>query len=137
MLITVLLLPITYFLERRFQLKLSSLGVAIGIYLPMASSIPLFIGGLVAFATRRVLDDSAVNKGERESRQHRGLLLACGLVAGAALMDVLLAIPFSIARNPDVIKMNELIFNGSGIVFAVISTAGLCYWFYHTVCHKQ
>lgn len=137
MLITLILLPITYLLERRFQLKLSSLGVAIGIYLPMASSIPLFIGGLVAFATRRALNASKGKQQEREVRAHRGLLLACGLVAGAALMDVLLAIPFSIARNPDVIKMSELIFNGSGIVFAVISTAGLCYWFYHTVCHKQ
>ena len=39
------------------------------------------------------------------SRLETGSLLACGLVAGSALMGVILAIPFVIAQSSDALKL--------------------------------
>ena len=73
----------------------STLGIAIGIYLPLSTSIPIFLGGMIAWWCDR---DSG-------SEPQPRVLLACGLVAGAAIMDVLLAIPFSILKSPDALSL--------------------------------
>jgi putative OPT family oligopeptide transporter len=136
-LIILLFLPFARLIEKRFNFRLSALGIAIGIYLPMTSSIPLFIGGLIAFSTNRRLGSMNLSAINKVAREHRGLLLACGLVAGAALMDVLLAIPFSLARSPDVLKTDLFIWEGSTLGFAILSTTGVCIWFYHILCNRS
>ena len=71
-----------YLILKRFALELSLIAVGIGMYLPLSSSTPLMIGALLSlFALKR-----------------SKILLACGLVTGATLMDVILAVP--IALNP-------------------------------------
>ncbi len=128
-----LLIPITAFISKRCSVKISVLGIAIGMYLPMSSSIPLFIGGLIAYVVNKNLKESKKSKPEINQAIHRGLLLACGLVAGASLMDVLLAIPFSIAKSPDLLKVEFLHWQGSSLGFALLTTAALSVWFYRTV----
>ncbi|MDE0105784.1 MAG: oligopeptide transporter, OPT family [Bryobacterales bacterium] len=57
--------------------------VAVGIYLPLAVMVPVFLGGLVAEALRR-----------RSARGGQGgLLIASGLIAGEAVAGILIAIP--------------------------------------------
>ena len=128
-------LPISYWLKKRFNLELSILGMAIGIYLPMTSSVPLFIGGLLSLFIKRRLNLKSVKA--QNIGAHKGLLLACGLVAGAALMDVLLAIPFSLAHSSNVMQLDSLIWDGSTIGFALLSTAGLAWLFKHLICDKS
>lgn len=135
--IIALLLPISKYFLSRYDVRLSALGVAIGIYLPMTSSIPLFIGGLIAFSTNKKLKQMTITSKKKTERQHRGLLLACGLVAGAALMDVVLAIPFSLAHSPNILRIDALIWDGSTLGFAILSTVGLCLWFYHILCNRD
>lgn len=134
--IIVLFLPFTQWLQKRLHFRLSTLGIAIGIYLPMTSSIPIFLGSLIAFLTKRKLKTMKLNDEQEIERDHRGLLLACGLVAGAALMDVILAIPFSFTRSPDLLKINFLIWEGSDLAFALLSTLGVFIWFYHVLCRR-
>lgn len=78
--------------------KLSVLAVGIGMYLPLASSIPLFVGGGIAGLCK---DNNTIVKQNRT-------LLACGLLAGSALMNVILAIPFAITSNPNILKATFL-----------------------------
>ncbi|WAJ69403.1 OPT family oligopeptide transporter [Catenovulum adriaticum] len=76
----------------RFKAKfrLHVLAVAIGIYLPLALAISLFIGALLRFW----LESKLKHRTESEKAAHNknGLLLASGLITGEALMGVLLAV---------------------------------------------
>lgn len=88
-----------YWLTQRKGCRFSVLGVAIGIYLPLQSSIPLCLGGLIAGIVEHGMKKyPTIAQG---AIKQRGMLLACGLLAGSALMDVGLAIPFALTRNPD------------------------------------
>ena len=65
-----------------------SLPVAVGIYLPLATTFPIFIGGminlLVAWATKK--------KSEGEGEISSGMLYSTGLVAGGSLAGIAIAI---------------------------------------------
>jgi len=66
--------------------------IAVGMYLPFDTVSAIFIGGLIAwvvgvFVKRAAKDD----KDTRERVENRGLLIASGLVAGEALVGILLA----------------------------------------------
>lgn len=69
------------------------LAVAVGIYLPLSLSVPIFVGGLVAhLAARR--------------RTGRGGLLFCaGLITGEALMGIFLAGPIVLSGDPEVLAI--------------------------------
>lgn len=62
----------------------SGLAFAIGVYLPFASMLPIFVGGCVRAATERKGE-----KGHGEARS--GVLAASGVVAGEGLAGVLVA----------------------------------------------
>ncbi|MDP3559828.1 MAG: oligopeptide transporter, OPT family [Legionellaceae bacterium] len=81
------------FLYRRMHLNISLLGVAIGLYLPLSTSVPLLVGGGISWCVYRKFQ-MASSREAHSSFQQRGTLLACGLIVGAALMDVLLALRY-------------------------------------------
>ncbi|OHB76308.1 MAG: oligopeptide transporter, OPT family [Planctomycetes bacterium RBG_16_59_8] len=68
-------------------MRIPSLPFAIGLYLPIGLSVPIMIGGLVAWVTNRTTNDDI-----RKERQDRGILLSSGLVAGDALMGIVIAL---------------------------------------------
>ncbi|KTC86315.1 OPT family oligopeptide transporter [Legionella brunensis] len=117
-------------------LRLSILGVAIGMYLPLASSFPLFLGGMIALFVRRRLNKYSLEEEEKQQRRQKGVLIACGLVAGSALVDVLLAIPFSIFHTPDALALVGAGWYNYGIILGVLSTMMLAGWIGHRVCGK-
>lgn len=65
-----------------------SLAVAVGVYLPLATTFPIFIGGmvhaLVGFFTKK--------KTEGESELSSGMLYSTGLVAGGSLAGIAIAV---------------------------------------------
>ena len=82
------------------------IGVGLGIYLPFAASVPLLLGGIASYCVNRGLKRKAVNDPELIERcQQKGLILACGIVAGAAVMGVLLAIPFALKGSANVLAI--------------------------------
>ncbi|MCB2201511.1 oligopeptide transporter, OPT family [bacterium] len=68
-------------------LGVSSLPFAIGLYLPLSLSTPIMAGGLIAMIMRGTTKDKKV----AGARNLRGTLFASGLVAGDALVGVLVA----------------------------------------------
>ncbi|MES2998043.1 MAG: oligopeptide transporter, OPT family [Pseudomonadota bacterium] len=115
--------------------KISLLGVAMGIYLPLSSSIPLFIGSLFAFFIKQKFQHQLLNVEEEKRlqinrQQHYAVLLACGLVAGSALMDVLLAIPMSVTGNPAILAIMPISRVGLATSLGFFSVLGLGFVFY-------
>jgi len=67
-------------------LGISSLPFAIGLYLPLSLSTPIMTGGMVALLIRKMS-----NKEEHKTKNEQGILFASGIVAGDALIGVLVA----------------------------------------------
>lgn len=69
---------------------IKALAFAIGLYLPLSTTLPIFAGG----ALKGYIDWNAARKGEQkeEDELSRGSLFATGLIAGGALTGVLVAI---------------------------------------------
>ncbi len=66
----------------------SALTFAIGLYLPLSLSTPVMIGGIVSWIVHKMTKDQGLLK----ARLDKGLLIGSGLIAGDALMGVLIAI---------------------------------------------
>lgn len=114
-------------------ITISLLGVGMGIYLPLSSSTPLVIGSLLAFGAKLFLQGKLRAKDDQKSldfRQHYAVLLSCGLVAGAALMDVLLAIPLSISGNPRLFAIMPASWQGYANYLGFLSILGLGFSFF-------
>jgi len=90
-------------------IDLPVLPVAIGIYLPFTLSVPIFAGGIIRYLTDRLLkkkfgsaEEEEISDWElaikqtgitpKEKAIRTGLLMTAGLVAGEALMGVVIAI---------------------------------------------
>lgn len=70
--------------------------VAVGIYLPVGLSAPIFVGGLIAWSTSRWYDRQSSGKRPARGRMKEaglrmGTLAASGLIAGEALIGILVA----------------------------------------------
>lgn len=120
---------------RRF-LNLSILGVAIGMYLPLSSSFPLFLGGMIALFVQKRMQRFNLNKEQTMSRLQVGTLIACGLVAGSAIVDVLLAIPFSIMQSPDALQLVGPSWLNKSVYLGIGSTLFLAWWINYRVCKR-
>ena len=68
------------------------LAAAIGIYLPLETMVPIFIGGLLNYLVTRSFGKGLTEE-EAEKRNRKGMLFAAGLITGEALMGILMAIP--------------------------------------------
>ena len=102
----------------------SVIAFAVGIYLPLTSTTPLFLGALFSYVIQRKL----ISKETKESSQQQAMLLASGLVAGAALMDVILAIPLALTNNPNLLRLAGVSWEPYSIVLSVIALGGLGRW---------
>lgn len=127
------------FCNRVFRLgryiQLSVLGMAIGMYLPLSSSFPLFLGGMIAKLVEWRLRKKRMTRPEENQRMQVGTLIACGLVAGSALIDVLLAIPFSILHSPDALRLVGAEWHTLSVILGVFSTLMLAAWIECRVCN--
>lgn len=85
--------------NRRFPV----LGMGLGIYLPLVASTPLMIGGLSHYFLKRYM--KKVHPEAYKKDDQRLLLFACGMVAGAALIGVFLAVPFVIFKSTDCLRL--------------------------------
>ena len=77
--------------------KIPALPFAVGVYLPVYTMVPVFVGGLV----RLILERRAASKDDAESVRQNGILFSSGLVGGVGLMGVVIAaIAFITKKKP-------------------------------------
>jgi len=70
-----------------FVFRINSLAFSVGVYLPVATMVPVFLGGLLRMFTEK----RATSKEETEERRERGVLFGSGLVGGEGLFGVCIA----------------------------------------------
>lgn len=68
-----------------------ALSFAIGVYLPLSTTLPIYIGGVIRGFADKVKKKRGFIAKEGEEELERGNLFATGLVAGGALMGVIFA----------------------------------------------
>jgi putative OPT family oligopeptide transporter len=77
--------------------KIPSLPFAVGVYLPVATMMTVFLGGLL----RHFMEKTSKSEEEKEQRRGNGILLGSGLVGGEGLLGVAIAgVAFYYGRAP-------------------------------------
>ena len=112
---------------RGAHFRMPVLAVAVGIYLPLELSTPIFLGGLLAhFADRaRGLKPGA---SEAERVTDRGVLFGAGMITGEALMGILIAVPIVATANRDVLALPEALHFGAWLGLVLVAALG--WWMY-------
>lgn len=87
---------------------ISALAFGLGMYLPMEINTPILIGAFVATLVKR----STKNEKLAKARSNKGILLASGLIAGGAIMEVM--VNFTGA-------LDDMVFNKTVMPFLDIS----------------
>lgn len=91
---------------RRARYRAPVLAAAVGIYLPLELTVPIFLGGLLAHFVERKA--GVGNDPDALERLHRrGVLFAAGLITGEALMGIVIAIPIVTSGSADVLALPE------------------------------
>jgi putative OPT family oligopeptide transporter len=78
-----------YLKKRQAPFRVPVLAAAIGIYLPLETMVPIFLGGLLNYLVTRTFG-SGLSEEEVENRNRKGMLFAAGLITGEALMGILI-----------------------------------------------
>ena len=113
-------------------LGLPVLPIAIGLYLPIHLSAPIFAGGML----RRIIEsrkaDSEEQRGRQKLRVDRGILYSSGLIAGEGLVGILLAIlaviPYHGGSLADVVQIGFSFGNIGGLAAFGLLLASMVYF---------
>jgi putative OPT family oligopeptide transporter len=92
--------------KRGASFRTPVLACAVGIYLPIELSVPIFAGGFVAYLVERHFKPGDA-EGERERIHQKGVLFSAGLITGEALMGIFIAIPIVVAGSGEVLALPE------------------------------
>ena len=121
---------------------ISSLAFAVGVYLPLSSSTPLMVGGLIRWLVDRKmrhalrgwnLDETQL---AAESDKSPGVLLASGYIAGGAITGIVIALMATVFSHTDLLvtqwaNAHNLFFNGpSSDCLALLPFAALTGFLY-------
>ena len=115
---------------KRVNFRTPVLAVAVGIYLPLELTVPMFIGGVVSLLSIRLLRQRGASEGEITAAGNAGLLFSSGLITGEAIVGILLAIPFAAAQSTDVLRLAPEGFDTFATVLGMISFVLFTIWLY-------
>jgi len=111
---------------RKAAFRTPVLAAAVGIYLPLELSVPIFLGGVLAsLAARKQADPD----------NHQGMLFAAGLITGESLVGVLIAIPIVLTHHDDVFALPAALQFGGAVGLMIL--AALAYLLYRAAIAKS
>jgi uncharacterized oligopeptide transporter (OPT) family protein len=110
--------------------KIPSLPFAVGVYLPVSTMTPIFLGGMIRLWMERKSRDEK----QLDDRRERGVLLGSGFVGGEGLLGVgIAAVAFMQNRKPDGIGTDWLGPHWLHTVFAAAVFGLFAWWFFRRV----
>ena len=110
--------------------RIPSLPFAVGVYLPVATMTPIFIGGLI----RHYFEKRTKDKEQLEERRERGVLLGSGFVGGEGLLGVgIAAVAFIQSKKPDGIGTEWAGSEWMAMLAGAIGFALLMTWFFRII----
>jgi putative OPT family oligopeptide transporter len=93
---------------KQASFRVPVLAAAIGIYLPLETMVPIFLGGLLNYLVTRTFG-KGLTEDEVEKRNRRGTLFAAGLITGEALMGIFMGFAIWYANRHLVKKDPEVL----------------------------
>lgn len=129
--------------KRNIEHRLSVMAIALAIYLPMDVVMPIIIGGFMSYFAKRSLKKKIEGLSEDEKEMHlkqadrRGILFCAGLIAGEALLGILLAVPFAAYQSTDVLAIVGNSFSQTATILGTIGFAGFAYYLHILGSKKQ
>jgi putative OPT family oligopeptide transporter len=113
--------------------RVPPLAFAVGVYLPLYSMSPLFIGGLL----RHYVDNKYKSATDEQKGKDQGVLLGSGFIAGEGLMGVVIAvIAVIMSQRPKFFEINyPSVWMGE--VVSTIMFVGLCYYIYQVAARPR
>lgn len=102
-----------------FAIGLPVLPFALGLYLPLDLSMGILVGGVI----RSIIDKATESEEEKKAKSERGVLIASGLIAGDAIIGVLIAFFAYIQKDISFFKNTNLAGNNwfALIMFLILS----------------
>jgi len=75
---------------------------AVGMYLPLGTTFAIFVGGVIRWITDKMRDRRGLNDAQKARVDNAGILTASGLIAGEALVGIVVAgiIARKLAHDP-------------------------------------
>jgi putative OPT family oligopeptide transporter len=108
---------------------ISALPFAVGVYLPISASAPIFVGGVVRYLVERSKKSPTT---EAEAETGPGVLLSSGLIAGGAIAGILLALTQVMEGVSDKLDMSKALgsISGSDLLATIVffGMAGILFW---------
>jgi putative OPT family oligopeptide transporter len=111
-------------------LRIPSLPFAVGVYLPVSTMTPLFLGGML----RLFLERKAATAEEAGRRREQGILLGSGFVGGEGLLGIGIAAVAILTDSPPAGFGTE--WAGSAAPFVAILLFGSLVWTFKKRCQK-
>jgi len=109
--------------RRGAKFRVPVLAAAVGIYLPLDLTTPIFLGGLLTWIVEH--RTGSVLNGEAAERIHRkGVLFSAGLITGEALMGIIIAIPIVAAGRADVLALPDNLQFGKLLGLVIFAAIG-------------
>lgn len=110
--------------QRGSSFRTPVLACAVGIYLPIELSVPIFAGGLVGRLVERHFKPGDAD-GERERIHQKGTLFSAGLITGEALMGILIAVPIVVVGSADVLALPEAVHFGGWLGLVMLASVAM------------
>jgi putative OPT family oligopeptide transporter len=110
--------------------RIPSLPFAVGVYLPVSTMTPIFVGGLI----RLWMERNAKDETAAADRRERGVLLGSGFVGGEGLLGVGIAlVAVAKSRRPDGIGTEWLGNDVTAMLVGAAAFAVFIAWFFRSV----
>jgi putative OPT family oligopeptide transporter len=79
--------------------------VAIGMYLPLATTAAIFVGGMIRWLTDTLCERNGFNQAQRARVENLGILIASGFISGEALVGLVTAwFNYKYGKLPEIFK---------------------------------
>jgi putative OPT family oligopeptide transporter len=118
---------------RKAPFRVPVLAAAIGIYLPLETMVPIFLGGLLNYLVTRSFG-KGLSEEEVERRNRKGTLFAAGLITGEALLGIIIGFAIYATDRGDVLALpKSLQIPGSYGEWAGLAVLALVGWWMYKV----
>jgi putative OPT family oligopeptide transporter len=120
-----------YLKSRGAKFRVPVLAAAIGIYLPLETMVPIFLGGLLNHLVTRTFGKGLSDE-EIERRNQKGTLFAAGLITGEALMGIAIGAAIYKTDNPEVLALpaGMQLGGATGEWIGLVILGVIGYWMY-------
>ncbi len=115
--------------------QLSTVAVGMGIYLPFATTTALIIGAYFNVVIGRKL--AVCSNGFKQAAEQRAMMYASGLIAGSAVMGLVLAVPFIAYGNTDILRIIPAGYEFLTQIAGCLSVMVIFYGMYRAVDRKK